>query len=173
MREFHAVRLHTVINLQNVSGAIFNISGRQCSFYKAHFRIINKSQHTNPFFPSEIPSFQFPMDNSDYSSRCVPGLYLLLKEDQKLSTAKLWRAAAWPLGSRGDCCARFQRVCERAALKSPAKAQPKGAPASPGPYFSLYIQAALINQSVCDQQWSQMDGDRRIHRLTLQHMQPR
>lgn len=125
-------------------------------FTNACFKIINKTKWTKPFLslPKNLPGFETRTTQTPLHLLVCQGfyLYLLLKKDQKLSTARLWRAAAWPLSNHGDCCARFQRVCDRAALKSSAKPQPKGAPASSGPYFCSYIQTALISQSVCNQQ---------------------
>ncbi|TNN76238.1 hypothetical protein EYF80_013526 [Liparis tanakae] len=91
------------------------------------------------------------LDAALFTKSLHPALYSVLR-----------RAAARPLGNRGVCCARFKRVCERAALKSPAKPQPKGVPASSGLLLSscLYVVAVLISQGVCNQQYSQMDRDR-------------
>lgn len=51
MREFHARKLCKVIHLQNVGGSYLSHFWRSnVVFYKAHFRIINKSRHRKPFF---------------------------------------------------------------------------------------------------------------------------
>lgn len=105
------------------------------------------------------PQNSITIDNSVPSPRCLPGLYLLLKKDQRLSTAKLWRAAARPLSNCGDCCARFSEGLRESSSEKPGQDPAWGSSRELGALF-LPRHLGCTHHPACLQSTTEPDGQR-------------